>query len=362
MRQSRLPLERTKVDHVRMLTFASIIAGFGRSRRSPCVRCRVAPWLRRTPPACGPARHLTPAAARASRCASRRPAALAPWRSSPRRRTPPASAWRRCSPRASCWPRPCCGRSSPCARGARTGAAQAGAVSGAHPPRRRRRARARRDRLRRPGGPVLLRAAPHRRVADVAAALHVPGARVLRGRRAAPRARDARKALALALASAGAALVLLGGGTGGLEASGVALALGAGAMYAGYILVADGIVRAHRRVPARRAHHDGRGGDVPGRGRRRRRADVPGRRLALDRRDRALLHRPARSWRSCSAWSGWAPRRRRSCRRSSRSSRSASRSRSTREALGPLQVVGGALVLAAVVALQATATRGRARR
>ena len=51
------------------------------------------------------------------------------------------------------------------------------------------------------------------------------------------------KALALALASAGAALVLLGGGTGGLEAGGVALALGAGATYAIYILVAEGIVR-----------------------------------------------------------------------------------------------------------------------
>jgi drug/metabolite transporter (DMT)-like permease len=51
-----------------------------------------------------------------------------------------------------------------------------------------------------------------------------------------------RKALALALASAGAGLVLLGGGTHGLEATGVALALGAGATYAIYILVADGVV------------------------------------------------------------------------------------------------------------------------
>jgi drug/metabolite transporter (DMT)-like permease len=50
------------------------------------------------------------------------------------------------------------------------------------------------------------------------------------------------KALALALASAGAALVLLGGGTAGLETTGVALALAAGATYAVYILVADGIV------------------------------------------------------------------------------------------------------------------------
>jgi drug/metabolite transporter (DMT)-like permease len=51
------------------------------------------------------------------------------------------------------------------------------------------------------------------------------------------------KAFALALASAGAALVLLGGGTGGLEAGGVALALAAGATYAVYILVAEDVVR-----------------------------------------------------------------------------------------------------------------------
>lgn len=51
-----------------------------------------------------------------------------------------------------------------------------------------------------------------------------------------------RKALALALASGGAALVLLGGGTGGLETTGVALALGAGATYAVYILVAESVV------------------------------------------------------------------------------------------------------------------------
>jgi drug/metabolite transporter (DMT)-like permease len=50
------------------------------------------------------------------------------------------------------------------------------------------------------------------------------------------------KALVLALASAGAALVLLGGGTGGLEATGVVLALGAGATYAVYILVSEGVV------------------------------------------------------------------------------------------------------------------------
>ena len=51
------------------------------------------------------------------------------------------------------------------------------------------------------------------------------------------------KAFALALASAGAALVLLGGGTGRLETTGVVLALAAGAFYATYILVAEGVVR-----------------------------------------------------------------------------------------------------------------------
>jgi drug/metabolite transporter (DMT)-like permease len=50
------------------------------------------------------------------------------------------------------------------------------------------------------------------------------------------------KAAALVLASGGAALVLLGGGTGGLEATGVLLALGAALTYTTYILVADGIV------------------------------------------------------------------------------------------------------------------------
>jgi drug/metabolite transporter (DMT)-like permease len=50
------------------------------------------------------------------------------------------------------------------------------------------------------------------------------------------------KAGALVLASAGAALVLLGGGTGGLEATGVLLALGAAVTYTIYILVADGVV------------------------------------------------------------------------------------------------------------------------
>ena len=51
------------------------------------------------------------------------------------------------------------------------------------------------------------------------------------------------KAIALVLASAGAALVLLGGGTRGMEATGVALALAAGASYATYILVAETVIR-----------------------------------------------------------------------------------------------------------------------
>jgi drug/metabolite transporter (DMT)-like permease len=50
------------------------------------------------------------------------------------------------------------------------------------------------------------------------------------------------KAGALVLASGGAALILLGGGTGGLEATGVLLALGAAVTYTTYILAADGIV------------------------------------------------------------------------------------------------------------------------
>jgi drug/metabolite transporter (DMT)-like permease len=50
------------------------------------------------------------------------------------------------------------------------------------------------------------------------------------------------KAGALLFASGGAALVLLGGGAGGLEATGVLLALGAAVTYSTYILVADGIV------------------------------------------------------------------------------------------------------------------------
>src|SRR3954470_22211596 len=50
------------------------------------------------------------------------------------------------------------------------------------------------------------------------------------------------KAATLVLASGGAALVLLGGGTGGLQATGVLLALGAAVTYTTYILVADGVV------------------------------------------------------------------------------------------------------------------------
>jgi len=50
------------------------------------------------------------------------------------------------------------------------------------------------------------------------------------------------KAMALALATAGTALVLLGGGSAGLHATGILLALGAAVMYAAYILMAEGIV------------------------------------------------------------------------------------------------------------------------
>ncbi len=50
------------------------------------------------------------------------------------------------------------------------------------------------------------------------------------------------KAMALALATAGTALVLLGGGSGGLQATGVLFGLGAAVTYAAYILVADGLV------------------------------------------------------------------------------------------------------------------------
>ncbi len=49
-------------------------------------------------------------------------------------------------------------------------------------------------------------------------------------------------AMALALATAGAALVLLGGASGGLQAAGVLFGLGAAVTYAAYILVADGAV------------------------------------------------------------------------------------------------------------------------
>lgn len=53
---------------------------------------------------------------------------------------------------------------------------------------------------------------------------------------------DRRRLAALALASGGAALVLLGGGTGSLDGLGVILALGAAVAYSAYILVADRVV------------------------------------------------------------------------------------------------------------------------
>ena len=53
---------------------------------------------------------------------------------------------------------------------------------------------------------------------------------------------DARRLVALALASGGLGLVLAGAGTGALEPVGVALALGAALVYSAYILVGDTIV------------------------------------------------------------------------------------------------------------------------
>jgi drug/metabolite transporter (DMT)-like permease len=53
---------------------------------------------------------------------------------------------------------------------------------------------------------------------------------------------DARKLTALALASCGLVLVLAGAGTGALDPVGVALGLGAAVVYSTYILVSDGIV------------------------------------------------------------------------------------------------------------------------
>jgi drug/metabolite transporter (DMT)-like permease len=50
------------------------------------------------------------------------------------------------------------------------------------------------------------------------------------------------KAMALGLASGGTALVLLGGGTGGLQTTGVLLGLAAGVTYSAYILCAESIV------------------------------------------------------------------------------------------------------------------------
>ena len=50
------------------------------------------------------------------------------------------------------------------------------------------------------------------------------------------------KAAVLGLASAGTALVLLGGGVGGLRATGVLLGLGAGVSYSVYVLITEDVV------------------------------------------------------------------------------------------------------------------------
>lgn len=52
---------------------------------------------------------------------------------------------------------------------------------------------------------------------------------------------DSRRVVALALASVGLVLVLAGAGAGGVEALGVVLALGAAVVYSTYILVSDGV-------------------------------------------------------------------------------------------------------------------------
>jgi drug/metabolite transporter (DMT)-like permease len=59
---------------------------------------------------------------------------------------------------------------------------------------------------------------------------------------------DARRIVALLLASAGLVLVVAGAGAGALDPLGVSLALAAAVIYATYILVSDGIAR---RLPAR---------------------------------------------------------------------------------------------------------------
>jgi drug/metabolite transporter (DMT)-like permease len=54
---------------------------------------------------------------------------------------------------------------------------------------------------------------------------------------------DRRRIGALAVASGGVALVLAGGGVGDLDPIGVAMALGAAVFYTGYILISDGVAR-----------------------------------------------------------------------------------------------------------------------
>ena len=66
------------------------------------------------------------------------------------------------------------------------------------------------------------------------------------------------KAWVLGLASAGTALVLLGGGVGGLQATGVLLGLGAGVSYSVYVLVTEDVVAPHRLVAVQRARDDRR--------------------------------------------------------------------------------------------------------
>ena len=112
----------------------------------------------------------------------------------------------------------------------------------AAPPRRRHRARARRRRLQRPGRRLLRGARPPRRLAALAARLHLP-----RDRHGEPRSRSGASGRAGArrspwsLASTGLVLVLAGAAAGALDPLGTALGLAAAVVYSAYILTSEGI-------------------------------------------------------------------------------------------------------------------------
>ena len=138
------------------------------------------------------------------------------------------------------------------------------------------------DRLRVQAGLLLLRAATHRRVADVAAALHVPRARLLRRGRARPRARRRRgrrwrscspPPAPRSCCSAAAAAAS--------RRPACSSALGAAVDLRGLHPRRRRRRRAHRRLAAERARRDRRGG---------RRSSLAG---AVDRRARARARAPA---------------------------------------------------------------------